>query len=120
VQSRWAKAVNFLQRLFSSDGSMPHGHCYLWNQPMMWLNVISDGLIAVAYLTIPVTLIYIARKRKDFAFRLDVCLLWRLYSRLRRYTRARNLDALDSDLLAPGNDESRHSDGIRGDSDSAG
>jgi two-component system, sensor histidine kinase and response regulator len=29
VQPRWAKAVNFLQRLFSSDGFMPHGHCYL-------------------------------------------------------------------------------------------
>jgi PAS domain S-box-containing protein len=60
--------VNFLQRLFSSDGFMPHGHCYLWNQSMMWLNVISDGLIALAYLTIPVTLIYIARKRKDLPF----------------------------------------------------
>jgi two-component system, NtrC family, sensor kinase len=68
VRSRGAKAVNFLQRLFSSDGFMPHGHCYLWNQSMMWLNVISDGLIALAYLTIPVTLIYIARKRKDLPF----------------------------------------------------
>ncbi len=34
----------------------------------MWLNIISDGLIALAYLTIPITLIYIARKRKDLPF----------------------------------------------------
>jgi hypothetical protein len=68
VQSRWAKAVNFLQKLFSSDGFLPHGHCYLWDPSMMRLNLISDGLIALAYLTIPVTLIYIARKRKDLPF----------------------------------------------------
>jgi hypothetical protein len=31
VQSRGAEAVNFLQELFSSDGFLPHGHCYLWD-----------------------------------------------------------------------------------------
>ena len=60
--------MNFLLKLFSSDGFLPHGHCYLWDPLIMWLNVISDGLIALAYLTIPVTLIYIARKRKDLPF----------------------------------------------------
>ena len=60
--------MNFLLKLFSSDGFLPHGHCYLWDPLMMRLNVISDGLIALAYLTIPVTLIYIARKRKDLPF----------------------------------------------------
>jgi len=60
--------MSFLQKLFSPDGFLPHGHCYLWDPSIMWLNVISDGLIALAYLTIPVTLIYIARKRKDLPF----------------------------------------------------
>ena len=60
--------MNFLQKLFSSDGFLPHGHCYLWDPSILWLNLISDGLIALAYLTIPVTLIYIARKRKDLPF----------------------------------------------------
>lgn len=35
---------------------------------MIRLNIISDGLIALAYLTIPVALIYIARKRRDLPF----------------------------------------------------
>jgi PAS domain S-box-containing protein len=60
--------INLLKRLFSSDGFMPHGHCYMWKPSMVWLHVVSDGFIALAYLTIPVTLIYIARKRKDIPF----------------------------------------------------
>jgi PAS domain S-box-containing protein len=60
--------MSFLQKLFSPDGFLPHGHCYLWDPSIMWLNVVSDGLIGLAYLTIPITLIYIARKRKDLPF----------------------------------------------------
>jgi PAS domain S-box-containing protein len=60
--------MSLLQKLFSTAGFLPHGHCYLWDPSIMWLNVISDGLIGLAYLTIPVTLIYIARKRKDLPF----------------------------------------------------
>ena len=60
--------MNLFTKLFSSDGFMPHGHCFLWNPSLVRLHVISDSLIALAYLTIPVTLIYIARKRKDIPF----------------------------------------------------
>jgi PAS domain S-box-containing protein len=60
--------MNFITKLFSSDGFMPHGHCYFWNPSLVWLHVISDSLIALAYLTISMTLIYIARKRRDLPF----------------------------------------------------
>ncbi|HVL00793.1 MAG TPA: response regulator [Dongiaceae bacterium] len=53
---------------FSSNGFMPHGHCYLWKPELLWLNVISDSLIALAYMTIPFTLIYFVRKRRDIPF----------------------------------------------------
>lgn len=59
---------DFLSRLFSSDGFMPHGHCYLWNPGLIWLHVISDGLIALAYTSIPFTLLHLARKRRDIPF----------------------------------------------------
>jgi len=49
------------------DG-MPHGYCYLWNPALVWLHVISDSLIAAAYFTIPVTLVYFVRKRRDVPF----------------------------------------------------
>jgi PAS domain S-box-containing protein len=58
----------FLQRLFSSNGFMPHGHCYLWNPELVWLHVVSDALTALAYTSIPFTLLYFARKRKDIPF----------------------------------------------------
>jgi PAS domain S-box-containing protein len=60
--------MEFITKLFSSEGFMPHGHCYFWNPSLVRLHVLSDALIALAYLTIPVTLIYVARKRKDLPF----------------------------------------------------
>jgi PAS domain S-box-containing protein len=57
----------FLERLFSSD-FMPHGYCYLWKPGLVWLHVVSDALIALAYFSIPVTLIYFKRKRRDLPF----------------------------------------------------
>jgi signal transduction histidine kinase len=60
--------MDFIQRLFSTDGFMPHGMCYDWNPAVIWLHVVSDGLIAFAYYSIPLTLLYFVRKRKDLAF----------------------------------------------------
>ena len=57
-----------LTEFFSTDGFMPHGHCYLWKPELLWLNVISDSFIALAYMTIPCTLLYFVRKRRDIPF----------------------------------------------------
>jgi len=57
-----------LSRLFSQDGFMPHGMCYLWQPGVLWLNVVSDALITVAYFSIPFTLLYFVRKRTDLQF----------------------------------------------------
>lgn len=55
--------------MFDSSHFMPHGHCYLWMPQILWLHVISDGLIALAYFSIPLALIYFIRKRKDLTFK---------------------------------------------------
>ena len=47
---------------------MPHGYCYLWDPRMVWLHVISDGLITLSYYCIPVVLIYFVRKNRDIPF----------------------------------------------------
>ncbi len=60
--------MDFLHALFSADGFMPHGHCYLWDPGLMRLHLISDFLIAAAYFTIPFTLIDFVRKRRDLPF----------------------------------------------------
>ena len=53
---------------FSSGQFLPHGHCYMWSPGVLWMHVISDVLIAMAYFTIPFALLYIARRRRDLPF----------------------------------------------------
>src|ERR1700730_7594051 len=60
--------MEFLRTLFSANDFMPHGFCYSWNAGLVWLHVISDSLIALAYLSIPITLVYFIRKRRDVPF----------------------------------------------------
>jgi PAS domain S-box-containing protein len=49
---------------------MPHGHCYFWEPYILWSHAISDSIIALAYLTIPLSLVKIVKGRKedDFAY----------------------------------------------------
>jgi len=60
--------MGWLGRLFSTDGFMPHKMCYDDNEWVITLHVVSDALIAIAYYSIPLTLVYFVRKRKDLAF----------------------------------------------------
>ena len=48
---------------------MPHGHCYLWRPDILWMHVLSNALIALAYFSIPATLMYFIRKRGDVPFK---------------------------------------------------
>ncbi len=61
VFGKWEAAM------FSSVG-LPHGFCFLWDPKLLWLHVISDGLIALAYFLIPIALVRIIRKRKDVPY----------------------------------------------------
>jgi PAS domain S-box-containing protein len=60
--------LDHIGHTFSTDGFMPHGMCYLWKPGLLALHVISDALIALAYATIPFTLLYFVRKRHDLQF----------------------------------------------------
>jgi len=64
---RLAGIVEFFRSLVSPD-FMPHGYCYLWDPRMVWLHVISDGLITLSYYCIPLILIYFIRKNRDLPF----------------------------------------------------
>ena len=48
---------------------IPHGHCYLWQTPLVALHLISDVLTAIAYYSIPITLIYFVRKVEELPFK---------------------------------------------------
>ncbi|MCS6814524.1 MAG: ATP-binding protein [Cyanobacteria bacterium] len=60
--------VSFWNALLDTSLFMPHGHCYLWRPELVWLNVVSDTAIAVAYFSIPITLIIFIQRRKDLPF----------------------------------------------------
>ena len=54
---------------FGSIDFMPHGHCYFWRADLITLHVVSDGLIGLAYYSIPIIIAYLVRKRTDLPFR---------------------------------------------------
>ena len=60
------RAVATLER--GENAFMPHGFCYLGNTRIAWLNVISDGLIALSYYCIPLILVYFIRKNQGIPF----------------------------------------------------
>ncbi len=59
-------------------GYMPHGQCYLWQTNLVGLHVLSDGLTAIAYFSIPISLLALMRQRSDLPFK-SVFLLFSLF-----------------------------------------
>jgi len=47
---------------------MPHGMCYLWQPKILLAQITADAIIALAYFSIPLFLIWIVRKRGDIPF----------------------------------------------------
>lgn len=47
------------------DMFMPHGMCLLWRPELMALHIVSDALIALAYFTIPFSIVRFVRDRGD-------------------------------------------------------
>ena len=60
--------TSLLSWLMSPQDYMPHGMCFLWQPELIALHVVSDSLIALAYYSIPIALIYFVLKRTDLAF----------------------------------------------------
>ena len=57
-----------VKNIFDPTQYIPHGHCYLWQTPLVWLHITGDFLIAFAYFSIPAMLIYFVYKRRDIPF----------------------------------------------------
>ncbi|MBW4441448.1 MAG: response regulator [Plectolyngbya sp. WJT66-NPBG17] len=58
----------FWSQFFDSSSYIPHGHCYLWQTGLVWLHITGDVLIALAYYSIPLTLLFFVRNRRDLPF----------------------------------------------------
>lgn len=57
--------LELLREYFSSNQFMPHGMCFLWRPDVLWMHVGSDLVIALAYFSIPLGLVYFVRQRGD-------------------------------------------------------
>jgi putative nucleotidyltransferase with HDIG domain len=60
--------MQIVSNLVNTGTLLPHGFCINWTPGLLWLYVISDALIVLAYYSIPFTLIYFVSHRKDLAF----------------------------------------------------
>jgi len=65
--------ISALLGYFDSTELAPHGLCLLWRPELIWLHVVSDGLIALAYFSIPIVLCVFISKRPDFGFGWVIC-----------------------------------------------
>ena len=60
--------LNFFEHILNSSMFAPHGYCLLWEPGLIWLHVVSDTLIAMAYFSIPFALAIFVLKRGDLKF----------------------------------------------------
>jgi hypothetical protein len=56
--------LNFFSSLFNVDRYTPHGFCLLWEPELVWMHLVADLTISLAYFSIPVILVYLIRKNK--------------------------------------------------------
>ena len=54
--------------LFGLKDLIPHGYCLSWSPVLLWLNVVSDLLMTLAFFSIPLMLVYFIRQRKDLPY----------------------------------------------------
>jgi diguanylate cyclase (GGDEF)-like protein/PAS domain S-box-containing protein len=48
---------------------LPHGFCFMWNQRLLWLHIISDGIVWISYTAIATTLaVFLLGSRKPVSF----------------------------------------------------
>ncbi|MBN8902930.1 MAG: PAS domain-containing sensor histidine kinase, partial [Rhodospirillales bacterium] len=57
-----------LATLFEDSALTPHGFCLAWDPLMIALHVVSDGVIALSYYSIPATIGVLLLRRRDVAF----------------------------------------------------
>ncbi len=50
---------------FGSSDFLPHGHCFLWRPALLWSVVLGEVLIALAYCSIPISIMFFLSRRHD-------------------------------------------------------
>ncbi|MFP5041043.1 sensor histidine kinase [Parasediminibacterium sp. JCM 36343] len=61
--------IDFFNKLFETNGFMPRWQCGHWTEAHGWVYILSNINIGLAYLTIPMLMVYFIKKREDTPFR---------------------------------------------------
>ncbi|MBD3885573.1 PAS domain S-box protein [Phormidium tenue FACHB-886] len=61
--------LDALKAISSPRLFVPHEHCYLWKPGLVGLHITADALIALAYYSISIALLYFVCQRKDLSFK---------------------------------------------------
>jgi len=87
----------------------PHGACLLWSRELIWLNAVSDTLVAIAFFAIAFVLAYFVWHRRDIQFSavfwafsifIAVCGVARLLSVVTLWVPAYSVEAMIKGFLA--------------------
>jgi len=58
--------MNLFVNWVAQKGFLPHGYCFQWSNDLLMMSVISNAVIALAYYSIPISLLFfLDRNRKD-------------------------------------------------------
>ena len=61
--------TDFIGFLFGDTSFVPHGYCLLWRPDLVAMHVVSDAVIAVSYLSIPLGIAVFVRHRSDLYYK---------------------------------------------------
>src|SRR5437763_11693411 len=59
---------DIIRRAFDTSGFVPRSRCGEWTDELKWLHVTSDLFIWLAYVSIPLVLLYFVRRRRNLPF----------------------------------------------------
>jgi len=70
VAARGGAEIQMCVLMLSSSNTpyLPNGYCFLWDGPLVWLHVTTDLIVGVAFVLIPVALLWFVGKRRDVPF----------------------------------------------------
>lgn len=54
-----------LVSVFGTAKFMPHGYCLYWQPELLYMHMIADLTIALAYFSIPITIVVLLRQRRQ-------------------------------------------------------
>lgn len=53
------------ETVFDVERYMPHGYCLLWQPELVWMHILADITITLAYFAIPLTIAFLLYKRQQ-------------------------------------------------------